>query len=80
MRLPLVRYEGEGLTELSVELSCTVTHDRQAAALEWTILGEGGDYHVPAGLYRAKRGLNARVSIFRSRQKVKDSAVMPYVK
>src|SRR5690606_33200887 len=79
MQFPFVGNEQEPFGELGVKLGRTVAHDRQAAALERTVLGKGRDYEVPAGLHRAHGGIDVGAAVFSGRQKMEDGAIVPQI-
>ena len=53
----------KSLAELRMQFPGTIAHHRQAAALQWTVFGEGRDDDMAAGLDGVHHGFDVALAI-----------------
>ena len=79
MSLPVVLHERERRAKFGMEGVGAVSHDGQAAALSWPVLGKRSDDYMASRSHGPKNSLDVDMAVFFLGKKVEDRSIVPKV-
>jgi len=79
MSLPVVLHERERRAKFGMEGVGAVSHDGQAAALSWPVLGKRSDDYMASRSHGPKNSLDVGMAVFFLGKKVEDRSIVPKV-